>query len=262
MMARDALSGLAEEAVASDDQEEIRLEDLLELDELAPAASNAERARQQAEFHAREVRELGELIAAERGRRGAVDRGRDPQQAERTRHRALELLCREIGAAFDWLHRKDRPSTDLDLGLEQVRANYDASPDISLLREIAETEYPLLTAIALVRQNGVGLLPETQLALKHAARGRPLSDTMTIEGADALLASWLTRANEIGPDGPVYVLSVRQAIEWLTYLSVERSRPGPPRGLEDELEATIYLARATLDEAAFDYIAPDSPALG
>ena len=248
--------------MAGDESEEIRLEDLLDLDEHAPPASNAERAWQQAEFHAREVRELDELIAADKQRRSTGDQGRDPRQAERTQHRMIELLCREIGTAFDWLDQRGRPSTDLDLGLEHVRGDYDAAPEIDLLREIAESEYPLLTAITLMRENGVGLLPETQLSLKHAARGRPLADALTIEGADTLLAGWLARALEIGPDGPVYVPSVRQAIEWLSYLSAERSRPGTTRPLEDDLEATIYLARATLDEAGFGYVGPDSPALG
>ena len=166
------------------------------------------------------------------------------------------------GASFDWLQQRDRPSTDLDLGLEHIQAGYDASPEIGLLWEIAGTEYPLLTGITLVRQNGVALLPETQLSLKHAARGRPLADAMTIEGADVLLAGWLARAIEIGPDGTVYVPSVRQAIDWLAYLAVERSKPGTTRGLEDDLEATIYLARVALDEAGFDYARPESPALG
>jgi hypothetical protein len=251
-----------ENAVASGESEEIRLEDLLDLDEHAPPASNAERAQQQAEFHAREVRELDELIASDRQTRVAHDRGSDPRQGERTQHHAIELLCREIGAAFDWLHQRDRPSTDLDLGLEHIRAGYDASPEICLLREIAETEYPLLTAITLVRTNGVGLLPETQLSLKHAARGRPLADALTIEDANALLGSWLARAIEIGSDGAVYVPSVRQAIDWLAYLAAELPKPGSARALEDDLEATIYLARATLDECGFEYTGPESPALG
>ncbi len=243
--------------MAGIEDQEIRLEDLLDLDEQASPASNAERAWQQAEFHAREVRELDELIAADRQQRGS-----DPRQAERTQHRMIELICREIGAAFDWLQEKDRPSSDLDLGLAHIRAGYDAAAEIGLLRMIAETEYPLLTAITLVRHNGVGLLPETQLSLKHAARGRPLSDALTVEEADALLGRWLARAIEIGPDGPVHVPSVRQAIDWLAYLAAERLKPGSTRALEDDLEATIYLARATLDEAGFAYAGPDSPALG
>jgi hypothetical protein len=228
------------------EDEDIRLEDLLDLDGHAPPASNAERARQQAEFHAREVRELDELIAAD----GPRERGE-----ERAQHRTLELLCREIAAAFDWLVQRDRPSTDLDLGLAHVRAGYASSPEIGLLRAIAETDYPLLETLTRVRLNGVGLLPETQLSLKHAARGRPLADTMTVEAADALLAGWLDRAVAIGPEGAVYVPSVRQAIDWLAYLAAGRAT----RGLEDDLEATIYLARATLDEAGFDYTGPEAP---
>jgi hypothetical protein len=253
---------MAEKTMADNEGVEIRLEDLLDLDEQASPGSNAERARQQAEFHAREVRELDDLIAADRSGRGVEDRTGDPRLAERTQHRTLELLCQEIAQAFEWLGQRDRPSTDLDFGLEQIRASYETSLEISLLRKIAETEYPLLTSISVVRQNGVGLLPETQLALKHAARGRPLADALSIEGAHDLLASWLKRAVEIGPDGSVHVPSVRGAIDWLLHLSAERATPGSARSLEDDIEAMIYLARATLGEAGFEYAGPEEPAPG
>lgn len=237
---------------------EIQLADLIELDEAASPLGNAQRARQQAEFHAREVRELDEMIAVA----PAADRAGDPRQAERMRHRELELLCREIAAAFDWLAEKLRPSRDLDLGLEHVRAGYEMAPEIVLLRRIAETQYPLLTAITLVRQNGVGLLTETRLSLKHAARGRALSDELSFAEAEQLFAGWLNEAAEIGSHGSVHLLAVCQAIEWLAHLAAERARPDHARALEDDLEATIYLARGTLDATGFVYAGPEDPAPG
>jgi hypothetical protein len=248
--------------VATGEEGEIRFDDLVELDETAPPASNAERARQQAAFHAREVRELGEVIAADPAAQDARNRTRDPRQAERTRHRAMELMCREIAEAFDWLGQKHRPSGDLGLGMEHVRAGYDAAPEVDLLRRIAGTQYPLLTTIASARHNGVGLLAETQLSLKHAARGRALADTLTVDDAETLLTFWLDQAAAIGGGATVNLLAVHQAVEWLVHLAAERAKRDHARMLEDDLEATIYLARATLDDAGFAYPGPVDPPPG
>ncbi|HEV2675832.1 MAG TPA: hypothetical protein VGV37_14905 [Aliidongia sp.] len=226
--------------------DEIRLDEIVELDESAPPGSNGERARQQAEFHAREVRELGELIAADPSRR-----------AERQRHHELELLCRELAAAFAWLTLKDRPSTDLDLAMTHLREGYEQAPELALLREIAETHYPLLTRITYSRSNAVGLLDETRLSLKHAARGRPLADAMSVEDADALLARWLATA--AGMVLTVPLLPVHQAIEWLTHLATARAGTDHGRPLEDDLEATMYLARGTLEATGFAYRGPEEP---
>jgi hypothetical protein len=38
--------------------------------------------------------------------------------------------------------------------------------------------------------------------------------------------------------------------------------PGHDRPLEDDLEATIYLARGTLEAAGFEYRGPEEPAPG
>jgi hypothetical protein len=233
--------------------EEIRLEDIIELDEAAPPESNGERARQQAEFHAREVRELGELIAAA----PAPDRAHDPRQAERQQHRELELLCRELATAFAWLAAKDRPSRDLDLALTHLREGYETAPEIGLLRTIAETYYPLLTRITESRGNAVGLLDETRLSLKHAARGRPLADSLGIEEAEALLDGWLATAAAITAEVPL--LPVHQALEWLGHVRTARAAPDHGRPLEDDLEATIYLARGTLEAAGFAYQGPEEP---
>jgi hypothetical protein len=236
--------------------EEIRLENVVELDEAATPEINGERTRQQAEFHAREVRELGELIAAA----PAPDRAQDPRQAERQHHRELELLCRELTAAFDWLARKDRPSRDLDLAMAQLREGYETTPEVALLRRIAETHYPLLTQITLTRDNGVGLLDETRLSLKHAARGRPLADAMSVEDAAILLDGWLATAKAIAPAVPL--LPVHQALEWLVHQATARAAPDHGRPIEDDLEATIYLARGTLEAAGFAYRGPEEPAPG
>ena len=235
-------------------QNEIRLDEVVELDEAATPEINGERARQQAEFHAREVRELGELIAAV----PSPDRAPDPRQAERQHHRELELLCRELVHAFTWLAAKGRPSRDLDLALAQLREGYEAAPEILLLREIAETQYPLLTQITLSRSNGVGLLDETRLSLKHAARGRPLADILSVEAADALLSGWSATAS--GVETVVPLLPVHQALEWLTHLTAARALPDHDRLLEDDLEATIYLARGTLEAAGLSYRGPEEPA--
>jgi hypothetical protein len=234
--------------------DETRLDDIVELDEAAAPESNGERARQQAEFHAREVRELDDLIAAVPG----SGRAREPHQTERQRHRELELLCRELVHAFDWLATKGRPSRDLDLAMAHLREGYEAAREILLLREIAETQYPLLTQITLSRSNGVGLLDETRLSLKHAARGRPLADVLSVEEAEALLASWFARASDVAIDVPL--LPVHQAFEWLTHLATVRTRPDHDRAFEDDLEATIYLARGTLDATGFPYRRPEEPA--
>ena len=233
---------------------EIRLDEIVELDETAAPEINGERARQQAEFHAREVRELDDLIAAAPGSNGAQDQ----RQAERQHHRELELLCRELVDAFAWLAAKGRPSRDLDLAMAHLREGYDGAPEILLLRDIAETQYPLLTRITLSRSNGVGLLDETRLSLKHAARGRPLADVLSVEEADALLAGWFTKAACVAAVVPL--LPVHQALEWLTHLAAVRAMPGHDRALEDDLEATIYLARGTLEAAGFAYRGPEEPA--
>ena len=227
----------------------IRLDEIVELDEAATPESNGERARQQAEFHAREVRELAALIAADPSRR-----------AERQHHHELELLCRELADAFAWLAAKDRPSTDLDLAMAHLRESYERAPEVALLREIAETPYPLLTRITYSRSNAVGLLDETRLSLKHAARGRPLADTMSVEEAEALLAGWLATAAGMGLTVPL--LPVHQAVEWLVHLSTARAAPDHDRPLEDDLEATLYLARGTLEAAGFAYRGPEEPAPG
>src|SRR5271168_3445948 len=216
--------------------DEIRLDEIVELDEAATPEINGERARQQAEFHAREVRELDDLIAAVAG----SDHAQEPHQTERQHHRELELLCRELVHAFAWLAAKGRPSRDLDLAMAHLREGYGVAGEILLLREIAETQYPLLTQITLSRSNGVGLLDETRLSLKHAARGRPLADILSVEEADALLAGWFTTAAGVAIAMPL--LPVHQALEWLTHLAAARALPGHDRALEDDLEATIYLA--------------------
>lgn len=226
--------------------DEIRLDEIVELDEAATPAINGERARQQAEFHAREVRELAALVAADPTRR-----------AERLRHHELELLCRELVEAFAWLTLKDRPSTDLDLAMAHLREGYEQAPELALLRAIAETHYPLLTRITYSRSNAVGLLDETRLSLKHAARGRPLADAMSVEEADALLAGWLATAAGMALTVPL--LPVHQAIEWLVHLDAARAAPDHGRPLEDDLEATIYLARGTLEAAGFAYRGPEEP---
>ena len=59
--------------------DEIRLDEIVELDEAAAPEINGERARQQAEFHGREVRELDEVIAA----LPAAERAQAPHPAER-----------------------------------------------------------------------------------------------------------------------------------------------------------------------------------
>jgi hypothetical protein len=234
--------------------DEIRLDEIVELDEAATPEINGERARQQAEFHAREVRELAELIAAA----PSPDRIQDPRRAERQRHRELELLCRELVLAFAWLAAKDRPSRDLDLAMAHLRESYEAAPEIILLRGIAETHYPLLTRITLSRGNGVGLLDETRLSLKHAARGRPLADTLSVEAAEALLAGWLAAAADMVLAAPLP--AVHQAFEWLVHLAAGRAPPDHGRVLEDDLEATIYLARGTLEATGFAYRGPEEPA--
>lgn len=234
--------------------DEFRLDEIVELDEAAAPEINGERARQQAEFHAREVRELDALIAAAPG----SDRAEDPYQTDRQRHRALALLCRELVDAFAWLTAKDRPSRDLDLAMAQLREGYAAAPEILLLREIAETQYPLLTRITLSRSNGVGLLDETRLSLKHAARGRPLADALSVDKAAALLAGWFTKAASVAITVPL--LPVHEALEWLTHLAAVRGMPDHDRALEDDLEATIYLARGTLEAAGFPYRGPEEPA--
>ena len=220
----------------------ISLDEIVELDDTAPPEINGERARQQAEFHGREVREL------------------DPgDKAERHKHRELEMLCRELAQAFAWLTTKDRPSTDLDLAMAHLRETYEASAELALLREIAETHYPLLTRITFSRSNAVGLLDETRLSLKHAARGRPLADTMEVAEADAMLARWLAAA-PASPEVPL--LPVHEALEWFRHLGVARAEPAHGRPLEDDLEATIYLARGTLEAAGFAYQGPEEPAPG
>jgi len=228
--------------------DEISLDEIVELDETALPAINGERARQQAEFHGREVRELAALVAADPSRK-----------AERHKHRELEMLCRELALAFAWLTAKDRPSTDLDLAMAHLRETYEASPELALLRRIAETHYPLLTRITFSRSNAVGLLDETRLSLKHAARGRPLADTMDVAEADAMLARWLNAATET-PAVPL--LPVHEALEWFRHLAVARAEPEHDRPLEDDLEATIYLARSTLEAAGFNYQGPEEPAPG
>ncbi len=248
--------------MASDEGGSIRLADLIDLDESAPPASNAERARQQAAFHAREAVELGDLIAADRAASRLDERARDPRQAERSHHRTLELICREIAEAFDWLGAQGLPSGDLERGLEHVRAGYDCAPEIALLRRIAGTEYPLLTAITLVRPSGVGLLTETRLSLKHAARGRALADALSTEDAEALFAGWLDEAIGLGERLAVNLLAVHQAIEWLVHLAAARARPGHGRLLEDDLEAALYLARGTLGETGFTFAGPVDPPPG
>ncbi len=210
--------------MAGDDEAEIRLDDFIDLDGGGGAGQQRRARRQQAAFHTREVRELGEAIAADAMAQRGSDRPRDPRQAERTRHRALELLCLEIAEAFDWLGLKQRPSSDLDLGLEQVRARYETATEIALLRRIAETEYPLLTSITLVRQNGVGLLTETRLSLKHAARGRALADALDAEGAETLLAGWLGEAAAIGAEGIVHMLPVAPGRRMADSISRENAR--------------------------------------
>jgi len=168
------------------------------------------------------------------------------------------MLCRELALAFAWLTAKDRPSTDLDLAMAHLRETYEASPELALLRRIAETHYPLLTRITFSRSNAVGLLDETRLSLKHAARGRPLADTMEPAEADAMLARWLNAATET-PAVPL--LPVHEALEWFRHLAVARA-PGHDRPIEDDLEATIYLARGTLEAAGFAYQGPEEPAPG
>jgi hypothetical protein len=232
----------------------IRLDEIVELDEVSAPEINAERARQQAEFHAREERELADLIAAAPG----SDRSRDPRQAERRHHHELELPCRELVLAFIWLAAEGRPSGDLDLALAHLRQGYEVAWEILLLREIAETRYPLLTRITLSRSNGVGLLDETRLSLKHAARGRPLADLLSLEEADSLLTGWFAKAS--GPAVAVPLLPVHQALEWLGHLAAARAMPDHQRALEDDLEATIYLARGALEEAGFSYRGPEKPA--
>ncbi|MDB5363510.1 MAG: hypothetical protein JWO51_4807 [Rhodospirillales bacterium] len=227
---------------------EISLDEIVELDETAPPGINGERARQQAEFHGREVRELAPLITADPSRR-----------AEQLKHRELELLCRELALAFAWLTEKDRPSTDLDLAMAHLRETYEASPELALLREIAETQYPLLTRITFSRSNAVGLLDETRLSLKHAARGRPLADTMEPAEADQMLIRWLESATAT-PGVPL--LPVHEALEWFRHLAAARGTPDHGRPLEDDLEATIYLARGTLEAAGFAYRGPEEPAPG
>ena len=156
------------------------------------------------------------------------------------------------------LAAKGRPSRDLDLAMAQLREGYAAAPEILLLREIAETQYPLLTQITLSRSNGVGLLDETRLSLKHAARGRPLADVLSIEEADALLSGWFRKASALAITVPL--LPVHEALEWLTHLATVRAMPDHDRALEDDLEATIYLARGTLEAAGFPYRGPEEPA--
>jgi len=225
--------------------EQISLDDIVELDETAPPEINRERAQQQAEFHAREVAELAPLIAS------------DPTlREERQKHRAREMLCRELVQAFDWLVTKDRPTSDLDLAMAELREHYEASAELALLREIAERAYPLLTRICFSRSNAVGLLEETRLSLKHAARGRPLADTMSVEEAEALLAGWLARAPAL-PAVPL--LPVHEALEWFRHLGAARAVPDHERPLEDDLEATIYLARGTLEAAGFAYREQEQP---
>ena len=236
--------------------DEIRLDEIVELDEAAAPEINGERARQQAEFHAREVRELGELIAAD----PAANRAQDPRRAERQRHHELELVCRELVLAFAWLATKQRPSSDLDLAMAHLREGYETAPEIALLREIAETQYPLLTRITFSRSNAVGLLDETRLSLKHAARGRPLADSLSVEEAEALLARWLAAA--AGVTAGVPLLPVHQALEWFAHLAAARAAPDHGRPLEDDLEATIYLARGTLEATGFTYRGPEEPAPG
>jgi hypothetical protein len=160
--------------------------------------------------------------------------------------------------AFGWLATKGRPSTDLDLAMAHLREGYETAPEIALLREIAETPYPLLTRITFSRSNAVGLLDETRLSLKHAARGRPLADSMSVEEAEALLARWLAAASDMAVTVPL--LSVHQALEWFAHLATARAAPGHDRALEDDLEATIYLARGTLEAAGFAYRGPEEPA--
>jgi hypothetical protein len=247
--------------MASEAGNPLRLEDIVELDEDASPETNAERARQQAEFHAREVRELGELIAADPALATAKERALDPRQAERRRHRELEMICREVTAALDWLVEKRRPSRDLDRAMEYIQQGYNEADEIRLLRRIAETTYPLLTTMMVSRQNGVGLLSETKLSLKHAARGQALSDTLTSQEAAQLLAGWLNRAIEIGIRPQVYIVGVRQAIEWFVHLAGQRTDPAHARSLEDDLEAVIYLSRGTLDEAGLPYKGPEEAVL-
>jgi hypothetical protein len=242
--------------MAAGDEDGIRIDEIVELDEAAAPAINRERARQQVEFHAREVRELAALIAADPPAPGS--REPDPRRVEQQRHRVLECLCREIALAFDWLVAKDRPSRDLDLALATLREGYETAPEVALLRAIAETTYPLLTQLAASRANGVGLLAETQLGLKHAARGRPLADTLSLAEAEALLEGWLAAAAN-APAPLVPLMPVRQALEWLAHLAMSRRVAGHGRPLEDDLEATIYLARGTLDEAGFAYAGPEEP---
>lgn len=225
--------------------EQISLDDIVELDEAAPPETNRERAQQQAEFHAREVAELAPLVTSDPSLRG-----------ERQKHRAREMLCRELVLAFDWLIAKDRPTSDLDLAMAQLREGYEGSAELALLREIAETTYPLLTRICFSRSNAVGLLEETRLSLKHAARGRPLADTMSAEEAEALLAGWLARAPAL-PAVPL--LPVHEALEWFRHLGAARAAPDHDRPLEDDLEATIYLARGTLEAAGFAYREQEQP---
>jgi len=200
------------------------------------------------------VRELGELIAAA----PAADRAHDPRQAERQHHHELELLCRELAAAFAWLGQKDRPSRDLDLAMAHLREGYETAPEMALLRTIAETHYPLLTQITTSRGNGVGLLDETRLSLKHAARGRPLADDLSLADAAALLDGWLAAAGAIRSTVPL--LPVHQALEWLLHQKAARALPDHGRPLEDDLEATIYLARGTLEATGFAFQGPEEPA--
>jgi hypothetical protein len=235
-------------------RDEIRLDEIVELDEAAAPEINGERARQQAQFHAREVRELDDLIAAVLG----SDRAQDPHRAERQHHRELELSCHELVHAFAWLAAKGRPSRDLDLAMAHLREGYEVAREILLLREIAETQYPLLTQITLSRSNGVGLLDETRLGLKHAARGRPLADVLSVEEADDLLTGWFSKASGMAIAVPL--LPVHQALEWLTHLAAARAMLDHDRALEDDLEATIYLARGTLEAAGFPYRGPEEPA--
>ena len=140
----------------------LQLGDIVELNEDASPATNSERARQQAEFHAREAREIAGIIAADPSLSTYTDRANDPRQAERLRHAELETICREITAAFDWLVEKKRPSVDLDRAVQEVRESYDAAEETQLLREIAETYYPLLTTVVESRLYAVSVY-ETEL---------------------------------------------------------------------------------------------------
>lgn len=242
-----------------DDGEPLSLGDLIELDEDASPETNRDRARHQAAFHEREARELGELLAADPSVATPAARARDPRQAERLRHLELAMICREVVAAFDRLAAGGRPSRELGEAMEQLRAGYADSPEVGLLRAVAETWYPLLTTLTETRGNEVGLLAETKLSWKHAARGQALADSLDRDQAEALLAGWLAQAQALGAR-TVPILALDQALDWFLHLAAERARPDHGRSLEDDLEAMIYLARATLDETGFAYAGPDEPA--